>query len=91
MPPSKKLINDPNVTIVLDRPHRFAIGDIVRHTDDEAEDAREGLTVTALTLRNSVANVFVPTYVLVSRVDGSELEDVLCTRDLVLVRKVVCS
>lgn len=88
VPASKKIVSDANATLILDRPHRFAIGDVVRHVDDELGDERRGCRITALTLLNSVANIFVPTYTLEPVANGYEtMEDVLCTVDLVLVRK----
>jgi hypothetical protein len=83
---SPRAVPDRNATLVLDRPHRFAIGDRVRHVDDEGAYC----VVTALTLRNTVGNVFVPTYTLTVAGDdpsaGDVLEDIICTRDLISVR-----
>lgn len=65
--------------LVLDRKHRFSIGDRVRHVD-----APDLATVTALTLRVRDGVAF-PTYTLLDGVLGESVEDVLCTFDLVRV------
>lgn len=83
-------MNDTRILGVLDRPHRFGIGDVVRHVD-APDDERNDCVVWQLTLRirelpAGVVTAY-PTYVLIAVADGEVMNDILCTRDLVLVAK----
>lgn len=66
----------------IDRPHRFAEGDVVRHVDSEPGTA--ALAVTALTWRERDGRLY-PTYTLEDPTTGETAADVLCTDDLAAV------
>lgn len=75
-----------NVTI--DRPHRYRVGDIIRHVD--SEPGRDLSRVAELTYRVVVTAhdtvMAFPTYTLEARdphVGVEVIDDVLCTLDLV--------
>ncbi len=69
----------------LDRPHRFAVGDLVTHVDAPTD----GMTVTDLTLRiadgDDYPTMAYPTYTLREPWPAFDdvVEDVLCTDDLI--------
>jgi small-conductance mechanosensitive channel len=71
------------MTALLDRTHRFQLGDLIRHRDDSGQTAAE---IVALTLRLRDVDgqtVAFPTYTLWDDEVAGEVEDVLCTDDLV--------
>jgi hypothetical protein len=63
--------------LFLDRPHRFKIGDRIRHIDSP-----DAIFVARLTLRVR-DGVAYPTYTLKDPRTGELVPDVLCTYDLV--------
>lgn len=69
----------PETSVPIDRPHRFEIGDYVRHADETPGSS--GTRVVALTLR-IVGGIAYPTYTLRDRVLGEDVPDVLDTDDL---------
>lgn len=62
----------------IDRPHRFAVGDMVAHADDVNSLAE--VVEQTWRVRHHVAY---PTYTLYDPLFNEEIDDVLCTRDLV--------
>lgn len=74
-----------NPTFPLDRPHRFAVGDYVRHIESEDNDPANLILIEQLTVRISTNGVAYPTYTISARTYGIReyVEDVLDTEDLV--------
>jgi len=71
---------------ILDRPHKYAVGNLVRHRD--AEDREENYAeVYALTLRlvelRGGGIIAYPTYVLHAAYTGEVMNDILDNADLV--------
>jgi hypothetical protein len=75
------------VSFPLDRPHRFEVGDLVRHVDADEHDPANRILIEQLTVRIATDGVAYPTYTISARTYGIKelVEDVLDTQDLIKI------